>query len=249
MTLLRSLVFLVWLYGTMTAVGIVWLPAALSSRAGAVSAGRAWTRLALWGARWIVGIRVEVRGRERLPPGPVLVAAKHQAMIDTLLPFVLFDQPAVVLKKELLGMPIFGWYARQMEMIPVDREANMAALKAMLAAARTARGDGRVLVIFPEGTRQPIGAPPDYKPGVAALYRDLGLPCVPVALNSGLVWEGRGILRRPGTIVWEFLEPIPPGLKRDAFMQAMEERIEAGSDALLPPALRAPRAREGVGPS
>jgi 1-acyl-sn-glycerol-3-phosphate acyltransferase len=236
MTAIRSYLFLVWLYGTMTFSGVIHAPFVFFTPKAAFSAGRLWTRMALFGARWIVGIKIEIRGKEKVPEGPVLIAAKHQAMIDTILPFLLFPNPAVVLKKELLSMPIFGWYATKMGMIPVDREAHMAALKAMLAASRAAREAGRAIVIFPEGTRQPIGAKPDYKPGVVAIYRDMGLPVVPVALNSGVYWEGKGLMRRPGTIVWEYLDPIPPGLKREAFMAELETRIETASTALLPAA-------------
>jgi 1-acyl-sn-glycerol-3-phosphate acyltransferase len=233
MTAIRSVLFVIWLYGAMTAVGIVYAPIACFSRKGALGAGRSWTRLMLFGARWIMGIRVIFKDRHKLPPGPVIVASKHQSMLDTLVPFLLLPDPAFVLKEELLKAPIFGWYAQRMGMIPVAREANAAALRALLKAARPAIEEGRQLFIFPEGTRRPPGEDGDYKPGVAALYKDLGVPVAPIALNSGLCWPAKGLIRKPGTVTIQFLEPIPPGLPRATFMTQLETTIDQASQALL----------------
>lgn len=229
----RSLLFVLWLYGSMTVCGVVGAPFAAFRTSAAVATARAWARAALFGARWICGIRVQIRGLDKIPAAPVLFAMKHQAMLDTLMPFFLTRSPSIVLKRELLAMPIFGWYARRAGFIPVDREAHAAALKAMLRAARAEYQKGRSIVIFPEGTRQPIGAPPDYKPGVAAIYRDLGAPCVPVALNSGVCWPAHGILRKPGLVTLDILDVIPPGLSREDFMSTLQTRIETASAALL----------------
>ncbi len=234
MNFLRSILFVIWLYGAMTLVGLVYWPSAMMSRRRALGAGRAWTRLTLFGARWIVGIKVVFEGLEKLPDGAVIVAAKHQAMLDTLVPFLLLRDPAIVLKEELLSAPIFGWYAARMGMIPVAREANAAALRALLKAARPAIEEGRQIFIFPEGTRRPPGSVGDYKPGVAALYRDLGVPVVPLALNSGLCWPARGMIRTPGTVTIRFLDPIPPGLARAEFMSRLEDTIDQACVALLP---------------
>ena len=238
MTLLRSLVYVVWLYGSMAAVGISFFPFALFSEKAATEAARAWCAALVWGLRVICGAHVEVRGQQYIPQGAALVAAKHQSMLDTITPFAILRNPSIVLKKELLKLPIFGWFAVQSGMIPIDREAHASALRAMLKAARDRIAKGRKVLIFPEGTRQALGAPPDYKPGVAALYRDLKLPCTPVAVSTGVVWPAHGVVRRPGTAVIEFLPPIPAGLSREDFMAALEEKIETASNALLEEARR-----------
>jgi len=232
--MIRSLLYVFWLYATMAAIGISFAPFAAFSHKAAVAAARIWTRAAVWGVRVIVGLRVEVRGRENLPSGAVLVAAKHQAMLDTLLPFVLFDDPAIILKQELKNAPVFGWYTQRTGMIALDREGHAGALRKMLKEAREAVAAGRSIVIFPEGTRQAPGAAPDYKPGVAAIYRDLKVPCAPIALNTGLFWPAKGLWRKPGLAVIEFLPAIPAGLSREEFMKTLESRIETASNALLP---------------
>jgi 1-acyl-sn-glycerol-3-phosphate acyltransferase len=138
-----------------------------------------------------------------------------------------------VLKKELMILPFFGWHAWKTGMIPVDRSAGAAALKKMVADVHDRLKTARQIIIFPEGTRIAPGETGDYKPGVAALYRDLGVPCYPVATNSGTSWPAHGFMRRPGKVVFEFLEPIPAGLKRGQFMSELETRIETASKALL----------------
>lgn len=231
----RSLLFVIWLYGAMTVLGFAFAPIVFFNGRATQSALRAWTRAALFGLRWIVGARVRFEGLEHAPKGPALVAAKHQSMLDTLAPSIFLPDAAFVFKRELLKQPILGWYLARGGMIPVDREAHASALKDMIRHARAAIADKRQIVIFPEGTRQDPGAPPDYKPGVAALYRDLKLPCTPVALSTGLIWPGKGIMRHPGEAVIRILPPIPAGLSREDFMRELETRIESASDALLPP--------------
>jgi 1-acyl-sn-glycerol-3-phosphate acyltransferase len=153
------------------------------------------------------------------------------SMWDTQALFLLLDRPGVVLKRQLLHIPFYGWYLWKACAIPIERSAGASALRKMTTAAKAALAEGRPILIFPEGTRKKPGAPPDYKPGVAGLYGMLNVPCVPVALNSGAYWTG--FTKRPGTIVLEFLEPIPAGLKRGAFMALLEQRIEAATVALL----------------
>lgn len=240
MILARSVLYAIWLYFAMTFAGIVYLPRMLVSRERELGAGRLWTRMAIWGLRWIVGARVVFTGKEFTPKGAAIVAAKHQSMLDTLVPFLMFDSPAFVLKQELLNAPVLGWYAQAMGMIPIDREAQASALKKLLRASRPAKDEGRQIVIFPEGTRQNPGEKGDYKPGVAAIYRDLGVPCVPVALDTGRIWAARGLIRRPGVATIQILEPIPPGLSREAFMATLEERIETASNTLLKTVAPAP---------
>lgn len=232
MLLLRSLVFVVWLYASLAAVGLIFAPSLLFGRAGGMMACRSWARCILWGLRWIVGARVVFEGMENIPPGPVLVASKHQAMLDTLMPFLMLKDPAIVLKQELVNAPVFGWYAVATGHIPVDREANATALRTLLKHARQRKAEGRQIFIYPEGTRAEPGAPPDYKPGVAALYRDLGVPCVPMALDSGKVWPAHGLIRRPGVVTFKVLPPIAPGLSRDAFMTQLQDSIETATATL-----------------
>lgn len=233
MTVIRSILYAVWLYASMTFAGLVCLPVILADRRRALIAGRLWTRMALWGLRWIVGAKVVFKGLEHVPTGAAILAMKHQSMLDTLAPFLLVPKPAFVLKKELMNAPVFGFYAGVMDMIPIDREAHASALKGLLRASRPARDAGRQIVIFPEGTRQEPGETGEYKPGVAALYKDLGVPCIPVALDTGRIWAAHGLIRRKGVATIELLPPIPPGLPRDEFMRTLQERIETRSAELL----------------
>lgn len=235
MNLIRSLVFVVWLYVTMALVAIVFFPAILINRKAAQPAMTAWGWLTRFGLFVFCGVRVRIEGREHIPQGASLVAMKHQSMFDTLIPGQTLKDACIVYKAELNKTPFMGYYLQRGEMIPVARETHASALKTMLRAARVAREKNREIFIFPEGTRQWPGSPPDYKPGVAALYRDMNLPCTPVATNSGVHWPPKGIARKPGLIVVRFLPPIPPGLPREEFMRELESRIETESAALLPP--------------
>ncbi len=229
MTAFRSLIFLVW-FATLSLLMSLLLWPVLVSRSATLWLSRTWARATLWGLKVFAGIGFEVRG---LPPtGPVLVASKHMSMWDTLALFLVLDSPSIVLKRELLYIPFYGWFLWRAAAIPIDRSARASALRKMSQAAKHALGEGRPLLIFPEGTRKKPGAAPDYKPGVAGLYGMLEVPCVPVALNSGVYWTS--FLKHPGTITLEFLEVIPPGLKRGAFMALLEKRIETATAALLP---------------
>lgn len=233
MTLIRSILFMILFYAWSTFCSLCMIPLFLCPRRWTVVAIGVWARGAIVLLRAICGIKVEVRGREHLSKGSALIAAKHQGMFDTVAPFAFLADTAFVLKKELVNIPFFGWYALKGGMVVVDREGHAKALKKLVADTQDRLKEERQVVIFPEGTRGKPGAPPDYKPGIAALYRDLGLPCLPMATNSGVHWPAKGIMRYPGTIVFEFLEPIPAGLKRGAFMQELETRIETASNALL----------------
>jgi len=231
--LLRSLLFTLFFYVFSTLVALVMLPFLLGPRSLIVVWLRLWCRVTTAGLALICGLRVEVRGREHLGGGAVLIAAKHQCMFDTMAPFGFLPDACLVLKKELTKIPIYGWIAVKDGNVVVDREGHAAALRKLVADSRERLADGRQLMIFPEGHRMDPGAAPDYKPGVAALYRDLAMPCVPMATNSGVHWPAHGIIRKPGVMVFEFLEPIPAGLKRGAFMAELEHRIETASNALL----------------
>ena len=221
-----------WLYGGTAVICIILLPTLAMPRAAIMTGVAAWARVMAFGLRWIGGVSVEVRGREHLPDGGVLMAAKHQSMFDIIPPFFFLPDAAFVLKKELMRIPMFGWHCAKARMIAVDREGQARALKDLVAAATDRLNDGRQLIIFPEGTRKAPGETPDYKPGVAALYRELGLPCVPMATNAGEFVTAAGLPLRPGTIVFEVLEPIPAGLKRGEFMRELQTRVETASARL-----------------
>lgn len=232
MSWIRALAFNLIFVGWTILVGTLGLPFLLAPRRAAMEFGRWWAKSVLALLKAVVGLGYEIRGRERLPQGAYILAMKHQSAWDALiLPIVLGD-PAVVVKRELLQLPIYGWYARRAGSIAIDRKAGAAALREMVAAARKAAAEGRPIVIFPEGTRTAPGTRLSYHPGVAALYQGLGLPLVPAAVNSGLYWGRRSFLKRSGRVVLEFLPPISPGLSRRALMAEIETQIEAATAAL-----------------
>lgn len=176
--------------------------------------------------RVIVGQRIRVLGRENIPAGPALVASKHQSAWETMALLPLLPNGRVILKKELLSIPLYGAFARHYGMISVDRSAGAAALKQLAIDAERVIADGGQIVIFPEGTRRALGAPPDYKPGAIFLYDRLGVPIVPVAVNSGLLWPRHRFVRYPGTVTVSFLPPIPPGLDRKVAQRRLIDAIE-----------------------
>lgn len=233
MILLRSVLFVIWLYGSMAVVGIGLWPFVLADDRHVWTALRSWGRATLWGLRWIIGARVSFEGLEHVPQGGALIAAKHQSMLDTIVPALFLPKPVYIYKRELGSTPVMGAYLRKNQ-IAVDRGGYATALKSIVRGARDAVSKGRQVLIFPEGTRQPLDAPPDYKPGIAAMYKDLNLPVTPIALNTGLIWNPKGLIRRPGHVVFKVLPPIPPGLSRDDFMRELETRIETECQAMLP---------------
>jgi 1-acyl-sn-glycerol-3-phosphate acyltransferase len=190
-------------------------------------------RVTVWLLRVICGTKMAVRGREKLLPGPVIVAAKHQAAWDTFALISLMRDPALVMKAELLSIPLYGWFCRKFELIAIQRELGPSALRQMVREARTRATAGREILIFPEGTRTIPGSPAEYKPGIVFLYQDLKVPVCPLALNSGMFWPRRSFLRYPGTIVVEFLDPIPPGLPRQQFMDRLQSSIETATGRLV----------------
>jgi len=230
---IRSLLFNLLFYLNLAILLIAAIPTLLMPRPAILGMARLWARTTLWMLRSICGIEVEWRGLEKIPPGGILVAAKHQSTWETFALLTLFPDPTYIIKRELLWVPFFGWYAWHGGMIPVDRGGGKAALSAMADGARRALGDGRQIIIFPEGTRRPAGADPKYKFGVAHLYAEAGVPCVPIALNSGLFWPRRRFLRFPGTVRVEVLDPIPPGVERDVFFAKLQSDIEAATARLI----------------
>jgi 1-acyl-sn-glycerol-3-phosphate acyltransferase len=248
MQTVRSYLFAVAFYVT-TALFLLlgsWL--LLAPRRWAMEGLRQHALASLWLLKHIAGTRMEVRGHERVPQGACLVVSKHQSAWDTFALVPLFRDPAIVLKDELKWIPFYGWFCVKFEHILVKRDRAAAALKALVEAAKVRLAQDRQVVIFPEGTRRAPGAPPDYKPGYVALYEALGVPCIPLALNSGVYWPRRSLMGFPGTIIVEFLEPIPPGLPRKAFKAELEKRLEEASNRLVAEALASgsgPQAKSG----
>ncbi len=212
---------------------IVAIPTLLLPSQAIIEMAKLWGRISLWLLRVVCGTRYEFRGLDRIPSGPLIVAAKHQSTWETFALLSLFKHPIFIIKRELTWIPLFGWFTIKGKMIAVDRGSGSQALTAMTARARDVIRGGRQLFIFPEGTRRPAGAEPNYKFGVAHLYDVIGVPCVPVALNSGLFWRRRSFVRLPGTIVVEFLEPIPPGLDKQAFFERLQNDIETATARLV----------------
>ncbi len=240
MLLLRSLIFALVFYLS-TAIFVVGGSFLLfGPRRWAMAGLKAHAIVSLWLLRWIVGTRMEVRGREKLPLPPYLVASKHQSAWDTFALIPIFSDPAMVMKWELSLIPFYGWFSRKFEHVFVRRDRGPSALRDLIRDAKDRAAAGREVVIFPEGTRKSPGAEPDYKSGAVALYEGLGLPCVPVALNSGLYWPRRKLLRYPGTIIVEILDPLPPGLPRREFKHLLQDRIETAAARLILEAEQAP---------
>ncbi|WP_332773511.1 lysophospholipid acyltransferase family protein [Phenylobacterium sp.] len=233
MIALRSFVFvaLFYLWSVFVAVGLS--PALLGPRPWTMTLIGMWGKGVVWLLEVCCDIKVEVRGKQYMPVGAALVAPKHQCMFDVFAQFAWLPKACFVMKKELTWIPFFSWFAARARMIVVDREGHSTALRKLIRDANDRFADKRQLLIFPEGTRVDPGQKADYKPGIAALYREINVPVVPVATNSGVHWPRHGFMRKPGTIVFEYLEPIAPGLKRAEFMRLLEERIEAASAKLL----------------
>jgi 1-acyl-sn-glycerol-3-phosphate acyltransferase len=233
MIALRSAVFNVLFYVNLVMFLVLGSWLFLCPRIWAIRGLQTWARSSLWLLRVICNIKMEVRGREHLPKGASLVAGKHQSFWETFAILPLVDDPCMVLKKELTYIPLFGWFALKFRMIAVERSAGSAALKKLVARAKEEAASGRQIVIMPEGTRKAPGDLPDYKPGAAALYGALDIPCVPFGLNAGLFWPRRKFLRFPGTIVIEFLPAIPAGLPRKEFQARLQDAIEASTLKLV----------------
>jgi len=230
---LRSVAFNISFYLNLVLHIILALPTFALPRGAFMTLARSWARTSNLLLRVTAGVAVEYRGLEKIPPGAVLVASKHQSVWETFTLVTLFGDPAYVVKRELMWIPVFGWYIWKSDMIPVDRSARGGAMAGMIERARAELARGRQIIIFPEGTRTAPGAPPAYKQGIANLYAATGVPCVPVALNSGLFWPRRKFLRYPGTIVLEVLDAIPPGLERETFAARLQNDIETASARLI----------------
>ena len=233
MIFLRSLIFQVAFYLNTLLFLILALPCLLLPQRAMVWVARTWGRVSSWLLCAICRVRIEERGREHIPDGACLVASKHQSAWETFALMYLLPDPTYVLKRELTWIPVFGWSLVKAGMISLDRGAGKDALAGLIADARAALARGRQVIIFPEGTRMPVGAPPSYKLGIVQVYQACNVPCVPVALNSGLFWPRRSFMRYPGTLTVEYLPPIPPGLPRAAFFRRLQSDIETATARIV----------------
>jgi 1-acyl-sn-glycerol-3-phosphate acyltransferase len=223
MNLVRSILFALFFYpGTAVAV-LLAFPAALISEDAVWLVTRSWARYHRWCAALLLGVRTRIEGDR--PQAPVIVAIKHQSMFETIEMILVLNDPAVVMKRELADIPFWGWVARRYGIIPVDRSGGAGALRRMLKAGRAARDAGRSIAIFPEGTRVSPGEQPPLQAGFAGLYKALGLPIVPLALDSGRLWPRRSFVKRPGIVTMRFGTPLPPGLPRDEVEAAVHQAI------------------------
>jgi 1-acyl-sn-glycerol-3-phosphate acyltransferase len=228
---LRSALFLVNIYAMMVVMSIAFLPWALLTPSGARAACKTYSRWVFWSARWMVGLRTEVRGP--LPEGEVLIAAKHQSFLDIMMIFTAAPSARFIMKQEMLWTPLIGQYASRIGCVPVARGKRGVAMAKMVADVAKGTKEPGQLIIYPQGTRVAPGAQAPYKVGVGVLYRETGQPVVPVATNAGAFWPRTGIWRRPGTVVVEFLPVIEPGLAIEPFMERLEREVETASDRLL----------------
>jgi len=230
---LRSIAFTVAfpLWTGLCCIGLAFGP--LLPRKGALAMALLWVRSVAWVERHVLGLHYRVIGQENLPAhGAFIVAAKHQSTFETMKLHLILNDPAIVLKKELLRIPIWGPYLKQTGMIPIERGSGRKAMGDMLVASEKAKEEGRPIVIFPQGTRVPVGTKRNYKSGVAALYHELGLPILPLALNSGMFWPKKG-MKHGGTVTFSFLPPIEPGMEPDSALSLLEERLESETDRLV----------------
>lgn len=251
MIVLRSLAFNLVFYAWTTLCCLLLVPTLALPRRVLVEGVRLYMLSLSLAERAILGLDWRVLGREHLPPGPFILAAKHQSTWETMKLFLLARDPAVVLKRELMWIPIWGWFARKAGMIPVNRGAGSSAVIGMIAEARKRAAEGRPIVIFPQGTRTAPGTWRPYRVGSAALYEALDLPVVPMALNSGVFWPRRQFVKRPGTVTVELLPAIPPGLGRAEMLRRLEAELEAATDRLVvaaggPPTVRPERRERGT---
>jgi 1-acyl-sn-glycerol-3-phosphate acyltransferase len=229
----RSLIFNIIFYINLALFLVIGSPLLFMPRKWAIRALQTWALSSIWLLRVICGTKMEVRGVEHIPRGSAIVAGKHQSFWETFAILSLLDDPCIVLKKQLTYIPFFGWFILKFKMIAVDRSAGSAALRDLIARAKQEVVRPRQIIIMPEGTRRAPGDPPDYKPGAAAIYGQLNVPCVPFGLNAGLFWPRRKFLRFPGTIIMEFCPAIPAGLPRKEFQNRLQTAIETTSNKLI----------------
>ena len=232
MIAVRSLVYNVLFYLVTIVLMIAGLPTMLFGPAAIEGLARIWGATSIWMLDKICGLKLEYRGLQNIPQGSYILASKHQSFLETFALLKHAPDFAIILKRQLTYVPLFGLYLIVSKQIAIDRGKGVKALQQLVTAARPVLAAGRQIMVYPEGTRRTPGAPPRYKQGVAALYVEAGAPCLPVAVNTGLFWRRREFLRRPGVAVVEYLPVIPPGLKRAAFTRTLQETIERACDRL-----------------
>ena len=232
MIAVRSLVYNVLFYLMTIALMIFGLPTLLFGPAGIEALARLWGAISVWLLDKICGLKLEYRGLENIPTGGYILASKHQSFLETFALLRYAPDFAIILKRQLTYVPLFGLYLIVSKQIAIDRGAGMKALQQLVAAAKPVLAAGRQIMVYPEGTRRTPGAPPRYKQGVAFLYAESDAPCLPVAVNTGLFWRRREFSRRPGVAVVEYLPAIPPGLKRADFARKLQDVIERACDRL-----------------
>ncbi len=230
--MIRSLIFNIFYVSWTFTAPFIFAPLFIFSRKAVLKSGHPWAALNLWFLRVIAKITHEVRGQENITDSPVIYAAKHQSAWDTLIFLTLLKNPCYILKRELLRIPLWGWYLWRMEMIAIDRGGKSSTMKKMLRDAEKRLKEGRAIIIYPEGTRTKPEAAAQYHPGIAALYSHLNVPVIPVALNSGLFWGKNSFRKKPGKITISFLPPIEPGLPKAEFMSKLQNIIETESKSL-----------------
>lgn len=234
---LRSAVFHAAFYSLTTVLAILGLPVLAMGRHAVQAYAKFWTGTSVWLLEKICGTKIDWRGLENLPRGACIIAAKHQSTLETLALTTKGTDFSYILKKELIAIPVFGWYLKGAGQVAIDRAKRGQALPDLTRQVRAALSLGRQMIIFPEGTRKRPGAPPEYKSGVSHLYTDTGALCVPVALNTGLFWPRHSLLIRSGTVTIAFLQPISPGVDKQSFQKILEERIETATAELISAAI------------
>lgn len=234
MTRIRSAIFAAFLILLIAVMGIVCLPIILFGRNAARGVVKLWARLTLASLKMIAGVYYRIEGAENMPQSGALIASNHQSMWETVAFYALAPKPVMILKKELLNVPVYGWWARAAGNIAIDRKGGAKALRAMMRAAKERIGAGEQIIIFPEGTRSPPGARAPLQPGVAGVYAATGAPCVPAAHDSGRFWIHPGLQKIPGTVTLRLMPPIEPGLDRKVFLRTLAARIESARPDLEP---------------
>jgi len=228
----RSLLFNIFFYFWTALVMVEFLPLIFFPPVVVINAGRLWARGIVFAAKIICGIKWQVKGAENIPEGAAVIASKHQSAWETIVFYILCSMPVYILKKELQYIPVFGWYIKAIRAIAVNRSGGAAALRKMVKQVQERRKEGRQIIVFPEGTRVSPGKKRKYQAGIAAIYAHTNMPVIPVALNSGKCWPKNSFMKYPGTITFEILRPIEPGMPKKEFMKQLEDKIETASASL-----------------